>query len=56
MHNNNPKKKLAEVKFEDVKNPDMAIPASTSDTEVMILAGRINCRKPIAFFNPGNIS
>ena len=43
-------------KFAFIKNPDMAIPASTSDTEVTILAGRINCRKPFIFFNSGKVN
>ena len=44
-------KKLICAKLEDTKKPEIAMPASTSDTEVMILAGRINCRKPVVFFN-----
>jgi hypothetical protein len=43
-------------KFVFTKNPDMAIPANTSDTEVTILAGRINWRKPFIFFNSGKVN
>jgi hypothetical protein len=56
IHNKITGERLAVIKPDDAEKPDIATPASTSATDVTIFAGRINCRKPVTFFNPGNIS